>query len=165
MSPIDYELGELYDDGAQLDVPRKPAISDFGFDRDEWAKLGVCLDRSLATLAIVQALQHRCESPIEVQLGLQLILLLGDNYEVIPQFKFQRFRMDFAIAHKSRAFLFVECDGEKFHSTPEQIANDRRKDAAAKAAGIPLLRFTGKEIHFSAEACALYVRDTLEPLG
>jgi len=44
-------------------------------------------------------------------------------------------------------FLFVECDGHDFHErTKEQAEHDRSKDRAIQAAGIPILRFTGREI-------------------
>lgn len=87
-----------------------------------------------------------CDSPIEVQLGARLKLALPPTVTLKTQHWFGRYRMDFAILHGSSVCLFIECDGKKFHSTPEQRRNDVAKDAAAALAGIPLLRFTGSAI-------------------
>lgn len=55
------------------------------------------------------------------------------------------------------AVVLIECDGRDFHCTDAQIANDRRKDAAAALAGIRVLRFTGSEIFHNPTRCAAVV--------
>lgn len=80
----------------------------------------------------------------------------GEEYEaererglivVYPQFKWSGYRIDFMV--KCGALeVFIECDGHAFHErTPDQAERDRKKDRAAQAAGIPILRFTGREIY------------------
>lgn len=122
-----------------------------------------------------------CESPIEEDVAVLLIEELsrikGFNFVfcpqgeernfldcdalVTPQFRWQHFRMDFAIRLKPKRYIFIECDGRDFHSSPERIANDRRKDLAAAEAGIPLLRFTGSEIFQYITAERGYVTERL----
>lgn len=158
--PTDYELGEIYDDGAPLEIaPNDPPL-----DVYQWVHIGLYVQPFLKRAAIGAALHTECESPIEVQLGIQLVLLIGEAYQIVPQFKFGKYRIDFAVVplRQSIPVLFIECDGAEFHSTAEQIANDRRKDAKAQEAGVKLVRFTGKEIYHSAEACALYVQELIE---
>jgi hypothetical protein len=65
---------------------------------------------------------------------------------VIPQYKWEGYRIDFCIEVPGKR-IFVECDGHDFHErTKEQAERDRSKDRAIQAAGIPILRFTGREI-------------------
>jgi very-short-patch-repair endonuclease len=108
----------------------------------------------------------QCESPIEADLGASILLHLGHILEpagltLQPQFRFDRFRWDFAILKAGKAVLLIECDGKEFHSSPERIANDRRKNLCAAAAHIPLLRFTGSEIFRFADGCTHRVLEQL----
>jgi len=67
---------------------------------------------------------------------------------IIPQFRWGDYRIDFWLRHKNcPAPIFIECDGHDFHErTKEQAERDRSRDRAVQAAGIPILRFTGREI-------------------
>lgn len=67
---------------------------------------------------------------------------------VIPQYEWGGYRIDFWIRHRHcPSPIFIECDGHDFHErTKEQAERDRAKDRAIQAAGIPILRFTGREI-------------------
>jgi very-short-patch-repair endonuclease len=99
-----------------------------------------------------------CESPIEIDLAVAMDSELGalfDRHELkmVAQYAWHQFRIDFAIVRRSVPLLFIECDGAEFHSTKEQLARDRRKDAAALQSGIPLLRFTGSEIYRVVDGC------------
>ena len=98
----------------------------------------------------------RVESPLEFKMYAWL-KKLGDKYGYVVKANNPRgrFRYDFEIHSRSGDLLaLVECDSAEFHHTPEQLENDRNKDEAAKAAGIPLYRYTGKEIHRDAYRCA-----------
>jgi very-short-patch-repair endonuclease len=61
--------------------------------------------------------------------------------------------------------VLIECDGKEFHSTPKQIANDRRKEAAAWHAGMGIVRFTGSDIHQDTRNCALIAITRLHAMG
>jgi very-short-patch-repair endonuclease len=84
---------------------------------------------------------------------------------VTPQFSWGEYRIDFCFRH-TRApdkFLFVECDGHDFHErTKEQAERDRAKDRAIQAAGIPILRFTGREIWRDPDIVALEIFNFLK---
>lgn len=111
-----------------------------------------------ASIARRVELAQTCESPIEIDLAAELELLRDLKFKVVPQFRLAGFRYDFALTtNGGRPLFLVECDGKDFHSTPEQIANDRRKDNSAEAAGLPLLRFTGSEIFRSPKRVAEHV--------
>lgn len=107
-----------------------------------------------------------CESPIEVQLGAQLLIhppFSNGLAQLLPQFKLDRYRFDFAVRLHTEAFprVFIECDGAEFHSTPEQLENDKRKDEAIRKRGSTILRFTGRQIFRDAASCAEQIREAL----
>ena len=116
----------------------------------------------------------RIESPLEYRLYVWL-KRLGDKYGYlikanlpklgVPQL--DRFRYDFAVFDKSGETLLalIECDSAEFHHLPEQLKRDREKDAAAKATGIRLFRWTGKEIYRDAQRCAEATFFSIWPAG
>jgi very-short-patch-repair endonuclease len=104
-----------------------------------------------------------CESPIEVELGSQLGTKAVHGYDVVPQFKWLRYRMDFAILRRDAIVAFIECDGAEFHSTDAQIRNDTKKNDAAREAGIIMFRFSGAQIFRNAGACADFVWGLISP--
>lgn len=59
-------------------------------------------------------------------------------------------------------WLAVECDGHDFHErTKEQARRDRSRDREMTALGVTVMRFTGQEIHRSAEDCAWEVESVI----
>jgi very-short-patch-repair endonuclease len=120
------------------------------------------LGRAIEIAAHAYMIAPECESPIEVQLASYLNTFLRLPLRLVAQYKFRRYRMDFAVVDDEGPRLFIECDGKAFHSTAAQIANDRAKDKAAIAAGIPLLRFTGSEIFRNPNACTEAIFAVLE---
>jgi len=104
------------------------------------------------------------ESPIETILGVHLLLssygfefrLPNEDpkgWSLIPQMPWRRYRIDWTIISPASRVAFVECDGQEFHSSPEQIERDRRRDAEANEAGIPVFRFSGSDICASPSRC------------
>lgn len=82
---------------------------------------------------------------------------------IAPQFTMDKYRMDFVIhrcehcpskesyAHK---FVAIECDGHDFHErTVEQAGRDKKRDRIIQKY-MPVLRFTGSEIHKDPISCA-----------
>lgn len=107
--------------------------------------------------ASLEAVEKFNESPIEYALGIAAaIALSGHGLRLVAQYQLGRFRYDFAVLHPKidQVLALVECDGKEFHSSPEQRANDRRKDEAASAAGLLMVRYTGSAIYREPEKCA-----------
>ncbi|ARQ01899.1 endonuclease domain-containing protein [Pseudorhodoplanes sinuspersici] len=76
--------------------------------------------------------------------------------ELAPQYPWQGYRIDFAWFARGELQFFVECDGHNFHErTPAQAERDRSKDRAIQQAGIPILRFTGREIWRDPFGCVM----------
>jgi very-short-patch-repair endonuclease len=116
-----------------------------------WQSLQAATAGVLERCSTAYKMEQMCESPIEIDLGARLLRTLSTAHLLVPQFRLQRFRYDFAII---RQLVLIECDGKQWHSTPEQLANDQRKDEAARKIGAPLLRFTGSEIFNDVNGCA-----------
>jgi very-short-patch-repair endonuclease len=127
-----------------------------------WISFNHALIPAVELAAHAYVLRGQCESPIEVMLGAQLCAMGGD-LNVIPQFPLDGFRYDFAIYATGQpgTVVLIECDGKDYHSTPEQIANDERKDAAASRVGMGIVRFTGSDINADARHCARVAVATL----
>lgn len=93
--------------------------------------------------------RQECESPIERVLAAALAEPAEKfGYEIIPQYKLDRYRFDFAIKSKrtDTVLAVVECDGAAFHSSPDQLANDSAKSRAARAENLRVFRLTGTQI-------------------
>ena len=72
------------------------------------------------------------------------------------RFEFQHpihgYVLDFFIESNGKR-LNVECDGQEFHSTPEAIEHDRRRNNVMAANNILVLRFSGSDIWTNVGAC------------
>ena len=97
------------------------------------------------------------ESPIEILFGMAMMELIEDQWALCPQYKWRGFRIDWALERPDRSLIFIECDGNEFHTRPEQVTRDRRRDRVIRKAGIKLFRFTGSEIYNNAKGCAIRV--------
>ena len=83
----------------------------------------------------------RTESWIELRLYNALV---KRGYKVVTQYPCGPYRIDIALP-KYR--LAIECDGRKYHSTPEQKRHDRRKDRYLRKHGWSVMRVKGKQIN------------------
>ena len=115
---------------------------------------------------------QQCESPIE---ALFLVAALPDvmftrELKIYPQRQFGSYRVDFYITHMEHrpdkpewfSHAIVECDGHDYHErTKEQAERDKKRDREITRLGIPVFRFTGRELHRDAVACAKEVLDYL----
>jgi very-short-patch-repair endonuclease len=59
------------------------------------------------------------------------------------------------------ARVVVECDGEYWHSLPEMVERDRKKDGYLKSRGYKVLRFPEAAIHADVVGCVQRVIDAL----
>jgi very-short-patch-repair endonuclease len=87
--------------------------------------------------------RQKCESPIELRLYDALTI---NGYYVKTQVPCGKYRIDLALPTYKIA---IECDGHQYHSTPEQKAHDRRKNAYLRQQGWKVLRFSGRAIHWN----------------
>ncbi|MDA1569902.1 DUF559 domain-containing protein [Bacillus cereus] len=82
----------------------------------------------------------KTESPIE---RVMFRLLMNNGFYPQTQVPCGKYRIDLVILGK----IAVECDGKKWHSSSQQKAHDKRKDAFLRENGYIVLRFTGRDIY------------------
>lgn len=75
---------------------------------------------------------------------------IKDGFEIIPQFRVDNYRVDFALSHYKGGegkTVLVECDSQEFHDRSEaERRYEKQRDRALQAAGFKVFRFTGTEI-------------------
>ena len=84
---------------------------------------------------------HICESYIEKRL---YNALKSHGFNPIPQVRCGPYRIDLALMEYK---LAIECDGEYWHSSPEQKKRDARKNYYLKKHGWKVCRLKGKTIN------------------
>lgn len=102
------------------------------------------------------------ESPIELKL-LQAIrgwLEHSDIEDVTArtQVRMGKYRADILLTeHGRNRRLVVECDGREWHNSEKQVARDKMRDRWFASKDIPVMRFSGSEIHRDARGCAAQI--------
>jgi len=76
----------------------------------------------------------------------------------------QSYCLDFGIFCKN-GNIDMECDGEKYHTLPKAVANDRERNNELTSRGWQVLRFSGKEINQSMADCFVKINRTIKNLG
>lgn len=99
----------------------------------------------------------RCESGLETLLRLAA---LGQGWRVEPQVYIRGVgRVDLLIAGR----LVVEADGDAYHSSPQQRAKDRDRDAALVRQGLKCHRFGHRQVMNDLDGCVEVMRAHLFP--
>ena len=125
----------------------------------------------LDSLEIALTIGSLCESPIEVDLGVQLTkaikMIPGGGFSLEHQYCLGPYRYDLALIREGlpAPIALIECDGKEFHQSEQQVANDLAKDRLAQNEKIPLLRFSGSEIYRDVKACVFKIIRTLRVNG
>lgn len=96
---------------------------------------------------------NKCESPIETLL---FEALLKEGYQVYTQVPCGAYRIDLAI-YSGRRKIAIEADGKAYHSSPEQVEHDKRKDWYLERNGWRVIRFSGSEIYRNSHKCVAEV--------
>jgi very-short-patch-repair endonuclease len=119
-------------------------------------QLDVLFTRLPGRLRFARALvDRRSESGIE---SLFRIAAIEQGWDVQVQVEIDGLgRAD----HVINGWLIIETDGDEHHSTKEQRANDRRRDAIAVRRGMRAHRFGHRQIMDDLDACIEVVADIL----
>lgn len=170
-------------DGYPISEPwRKPYVHGDESDAGNFCpvSIGDALAPLLARIERFREIGDSTDSPIEDMMGAALLLFferaghplkLCKNIDLkippqglllVPQFKWSFYRSDWAIYNaETKSALLIECDGAAFHSSPDQIAHDRKTDAAAQDRGWLTMRFAGWRINKDADSLAQNVYDAV----
>jgi len=75
-----------------------------------------------------------------------------------------RYRLDFAIFCQ-RGKIALECDNEKWHSSPERRLRDRKRDRYLRKHRWVVLRLPGREIQSDIDGCLQKIEKAINVLG
>jgi very-short-patch-repair endonuclease len=94
-----------------------------------------------------------------------LTRLVGEGYNVIPQYQVGGYRIDMVVrAHDRESQLAVELDGEKFHP-PSQLPADMERQAMLERAGWRFIRIRGSEFFRDEESALAPLYKKLQQFG
>lgn len=90
----------------------------------------------------------KCESPIE-----ETMVMALHELGLYPETQYQigKYRADIAFP---KEMVVIECDGKGWHSTSEQVANDRKRDEFFRENGWHVFRITGSQVFLKARQIA-----------
>ena len=70
--------------------------------------------------------------------------LVARGYHIVQQWGVGSYLIDMVAVYKQRK-IAIECDGERWHSSDEQIANDMKRQAVLERLGWTFVRIRGSE--------------------
>lgn len=70
------------------------------------------------------------------------------GYTVTPQYGVGHYKIDLVVLLPNGVKIAVECDGDKYHSTPEQIANDIGRQKVLERTGWQFFRVRGGDYYY-----------------
>lgn len=88
------------------------------------------------------------ESPFEKSVHEDLIRA---GYKFIPQYEVGAYRIDIVLKGADGTRVALECDGEKYHSTEEQVRNDFERQSVLERLGFKFLRIRGSNYYRNKE--------------
>lgn len=101
------------------------------------------------------------DSPFEKEVAAALRV---KGYSIQQQYEVGSYRIDIAIVESDKR-VAIECDGERWHSSDEQILNDMERQAILERLGWSFVRIRGSR-YYSDKAQAIHeVCERLEALG
>lgn len=96
--------------------------------------------------------------------------LMLRGYRVDQQFRVGGYKLDMVIKGEGKARVALECDGQEFHSSDEQIYRDMVRQAVLERAGWTFIRLSGREYFLDPEkavdrVCADLAKLGIHPVG
>ena len=88
-----------------------------------------------------QQIQQKSDSPFEAEVCTSLV---ASGYHCIQQYPVGAYRIDIVVQYKNKK-IAIECDGERYHCTDEQIFNDMERQTILERLGWTFIRIRGSE--------------------
>lgn len=109
----------------------------------------------------LEQIKAKAESPFEEEVAKALS---ARGYNLIQQWPVGAYRIDM-VAVDGNHKAAIECDGERWHSSEEQIRNDMERQTILERIGWHFIRIRGSEYYRNAEATIDRVCTRLDELG
>lgn len=108
-----------------------------------------------------EKIEREAESPFEEEVAKALA---ARGYKLVQQWPVGAYRIDMVAIDGNRK-VAIECDGERWHSSEEQIRNDMERQTILERLGWHFVRLRGSEYYGDAEAAINRVCKDLGQLG
>ena len=105
--------------------------------------------------------EQQTESEFERQV-LQRLIRAG--YQVIPQWRVGAYRIDMVVESNGQR-LAIECDGDRYHQTPEKLEEDMARQAILERLGWRFVRIRGSQFFRDPDAAMQPVFERLQTLN
>lgn len=112
-------------------------------------------------LEIVDAIEKKSESPFEEVVAKSLV---AANYNIEQQYSVGSYRLDMVVSDGDNK-VALECDGEAWHSTEEQIRSDMERQTILERIGWKFIRIRGSEYYHNPDKTMEGVKGKLNELG
>lgn len=109
----------------------------------------------------VQKIDKLSESPFEREVALALI---KSGYKITQQYSVGSYRIDIVV-HFKELKVALECDGERYHSSPEQVANDLERQTILERLGWKFVRIRGSAFYRNPKLALTTAITQLNALG
>ncbi len=106
-------------------------------------------------------IEVKAESPFEKEVAENLI---SRGYHIVQQWPVGAYRIDM-VAIYQQSKIAIECDGEQWHSSEEQIRNDMERQAVLERLGWRFIRIRGSEFYQNKDSSLNRVVDALKEYG
>jgi very-short-patch-repair endonuclease len=110
----------------------------------------------------IVSISQRVESEFERLVGERLTRA---GYRVHPQWKVGAYRIDLVVEGTSERRLAIECDGDRYHHTDEQLQADLERQALLERLGWTFARIRGSQFFRDPDAALAPVFERLQRLG
>ena len=101
------------------------------------------------------------ESPFEESVAKYLV---SRGYDIVQQWKVGAYRLDIVVVYNNLKVV-IECDGEKYHSSDEQIRSDMERQTILERCGWKFIRIRGSEYFRNPESTMENVIEELNSRG
>lgn len=103
----------------------------------------------------------KSDSPFEIEVANALV---KQGYHIVQQWEVGAYRIDMVAMYGNNK-IAIECDGEAYHSSEEQVRRDMERQTILERIGWRFIRIRGSEFYRNKEATIQNVMQKLNELG
>lgn len=118
-------------------------------------------DKVSASREQMERVRSVADSPFETEVA---EFLTNNGYRVTPQWQAGAYRIDMVVSYRNKR-IALECDGDQYHSSDEQLMNDMERQIILERVGWEFIRIRGGEFYRDKEGTMLRVFEELERRG
>lgn len=87
--------------------------------------------------------------------------LTSKGYNLVPQFKIGKYRLDFILVNENNQKIAIECDGDAYHGI-EQLEYDLDRQTVLERCGWKFIRVRASEFYYNKDECTKKMLENIE---